>query len=277
MTEVGPPLSREQLGRYLAALGVPRRAPSREALDELVTAHLTRVPFENVSKLCYRRRLGLTGLPPLDLFLEGLERHRLGGTCYSNNCHLWSLLVSLGYEARLCGADMSKPDVHAVIVVRLEGRELLVDGGYGAPFFVPLPLDVGLVEAIAWGQERYLLHPRDAAGRSRLVVTRDGVEKHGYVVKPTPRLPEDFRRVIADSFRPEATFMNAIAIYRFERQRSLALRNLRLIESTPEGFTSRSLKDRDELVAVVEARFGIPAELVKEAVGGLRDLKDVWA
>ena len=71
-----------------AALGVPRREPGPAALDELVAAHVTRVPFENVSKLYRLRRLGLAGLPPLDVFLDGIERYRLGGTCYSNNCHL---------------------------------------------------------------------------------------------------------------------------------------------------------------------------------------------
>lgn len=45
--------------RYLRALGVPRRPPGREALAEIVAAHVTRVPFENVSKLLRFRDLGL--------------------------------------------------------------------------------------------------------------------------------------------------------------------------------------------------------------------------
>jgi arylamine N-acetyltransferase len=45
------PLPRAAVERYLAALGVPRREPSPPALAELVFAHVTRVPFENVSKL----------------------------------------------------------------------------------------------------------------------------------------------------------------------------------------------------------------------------------
>ena len=66
------------------------------------------------------------------------------------------------YEARLCGADMSRPDVHAVIMVCLEGREHLVDAGYGAPFFSPLPLDLGRDQVVAWGHESYVLKPREA-------------------------------------------------------------------------------------------------------------------
>jgi arylamine N-acetyltransferase len=266
----------ELVDRYLAALGVPRREPGRGALDELVAAHLTRVPFENLSKLYRLKRLGLAGLPPLELFLEGIERHRLGGTCYSNNCHLWSLLTSLGYQAHLCGADMSQPDVHVVIMVRLDGRELLVDAGYGAPFLSPLPLDVHEDQAIAWGHESYLLRPRDAAGCSRLELVVDGVVTHGYLARPTPRLPAHFEGVIAASFRPEATFMNAVAIYRFERDRALVIRNLRLIEATRREFTSRALTDRRELAEVAEARFGIPAAIVAEAVEGMGELREIW-
>lgn len=270
-------LPAQDVDRYLSALGVPRRAPDREALHELVAAHVTRVPFENLSKLYRWKRLGLARLPPLDLFLDGVERCGLGGTCYSNNCHLWSLLVSLGYEARLCGADMSQPDVHVVIMVGLEGSEFLVDAGYGAPFLSPLPRGADRDLVVAWGHESYVLKPRDAAGCSRLELHRDGRVKHGYLAKPKPRLPSHFEGVVADSFRPDATFMNAVAFYRFERHRSLAIRNLKLIESTPQSFTVRALRDRGELAEAAEQRFGVPAAIVQEALADLRHLQDPWA
>ena len=41
----------ELFSRYLALLGVPRREPGLDALREIVRVHLTRIPFENVSKL----------------------------------------------------------------------------------------------------------------------------------------------------------------------------------------------------------------------------------
>lgn len=272
----GAALPAELVDRYLSVLGLRRRPPSREALDELVAAHVTNVPFENVSKLYRLKRLGLAGLPSLDLFLEGIERYRLGGTCYANNCHFWSLLVSLGYQARLCGADMRHQDVHVVIIATLDDREFLVDGGYGAPFLTPLARDVHVDQVVAWGNERYVLKPRDEAGCSRLELYRDGVRRHGYLVKPMPRVPEFFRHVIADSFLPDATFMNAVALYRFDRHGSLAIRNLRLIESTPDASTVRALRDTDELAAVAEERFGVPAWVVLEAVSGIPRLQDAW-
>jgi arylamine N-acetyltransferase len=63
---------------------------------------------------------------------------------------------------------MSAPDVHMVNIVTLDGRPYLADVGYAAPFLAPLPLDLAQDQEIAWGRERYVLKPRDAAGRSLL-------------------------------------------------------------------------------------------------------------
>lgn len=85
-----------------------------------------------------------------------------------------------------------------------------------------------------------------------------------------------FRDVIAESFRPDDTFMNAVTICRFEPHGALVVRNLDLLQVTPRTFTSRAIPDREALVALVEERFGIPAGIVAEAVGALRDLRDAW-
>jgi arylamine N-acetyltransferase len=73
--------------------------------------HLTRVPFENISKLYKQQHHGLTGLPSIELYLDGIERYHFGGTCYSNNFHFYSLLAALGYDVKLCAADTKTPDV----------------------------------------------------------------------------------------------------------------------------------------------------------------------
>ncbi len=64
--------------RYLHLLGVERETPSLDALTRLVRAHLYHVPFENVSKLYNRKRLGFIGLPSLEQYLDGIEHHHFG-------------------------------------------------------------------------------------------------------------------------------------------------------------------------------------------------------
>lgn len=261
--------------RYLRLLGVPRKEPSLPALSELVFAHLTRVPFENISKLYRWKRQGLTALPPLPQFLEGIEQCKFGGTCYSNNFHFYTLLADLHYDVQLRAADMSTPNVHMVSVVRIEGHEYLVDAGYAAPFLSPMPLDLSKDYVVCLGRDRYVLRSKDEAGRSRLELYRDGALKHGYLVKPGPRTIEDFRPVITDSFRSTATFLNSILLARFWWDRSLVIHNFTLIESRGRQCQTRALR-RDEVGAEIHQQFGMPPEIVADAIENLHDLQDAW-
>lgn len=134
--------------RYLGVLGIEPGEPSSSLLAELVSAQLVTAPFENISKLYRFRTRGSTTITDLRQYLDGIEGWRLGGTCYVNNYHLFSLLDRLGFEVSLCGADMNHPDVHMVSMVKIEGREFMVDVGYAAPFFRPLPRDLDELIAV---------------------------------------------------------------------------------------------------------------------------------
>ncbi len=264
------------LEHYLSIVGVQRRKPNVDALCELVRAHLLHIPFENISKLYYKKHLGLRGLPSLGLFLDGIERFHFGGTCYANNYYFYQLLANLGYQIRLCGADMSNPDVHMVSMVTVEKREYLVDVGYAAPFLEPLPRDLATDYSIVLGRDRYVLKPRDAEGCSRLELYREGKLKHGYLAKPWPKQIRDFEQVIADSYRKDATFMNALLLTRFFPNRSLVIHNLTVIESEGAVSRNRTLISRDELAQVINEHFAIPRDLVMDTVKELGQLGDAW-
>jgi len=263
------------LARYRQLLGVASEPTSLQHLTALTGAQLRRVPFENLGKLLRRRRGLPPALPTLQEHLDGIEHHRLGGTCYANNHYLNELLRFLGYDARLCGADMSQPDVHLVNIVALEGREYLVDGGYGAPFLEPIPLDAAENQVVTLGRDRYVLEPRQAEGRSRLVHYREGRVRHGYEINPRPRCIEEFMSVVTDSFRDDAVFMNIVRFVHFTLTGSLSLRNLGLVVSDGDRWREEHLADREELCTTVAPRLGIAPELMREATTGL-DLEAVW-
>ncbi len=271
------PLPEEVVDHYLTILGVVPREPSLEALRELLAAHLTHIPFENISKLYYRKRLGLVNLPPIQLYLDGIDKYHFGGTCYSNNYHFHLLLRNLGYEARLCAADMKTPQVHALNMIAVEGREYLADTGYAAPLLEPIPRDLAADYEITLGRDRYVLKPQDANGCSRLELYRDGVLRHGYLAKPTPRKIEDFGEVIGASFSANATFLNSVLLVRFYPGRSVLIHNLALVESEGNKSALRALADREELITAIEQRFGMPREILCDAVGQLGNLQDAWS
>lgn len=271
-----PAMSSDLLERYLTLLGVQRRKPSFDALCEIVQSHLMRVPFENISKLYYRKDQTLLGQPNLDQYLEGIERFHFGGTCYANNYFLYQLLANLGYQIKLCGADMGNPDVHLVSMVTVEKREYLIDVGYAAPFLSPLPLDLATDYVIELGRERYVLKSKDAEGCSRLELYRHGTLKHGYLAKPAPRQIQEFEHIIIDSFREDATFMNALLLTRFSPNLSIVIHNLTVIESRGTESSTHILANQNELIQAVYEHFAISKEFTEGALKKIGLLGDAW-
>jgi arylamine N-acetyltransferase len=259
----------EPVERYLSILGCDRLPPTLENLRRLVRAQIVAVPFENISKLSLRAARSATKIPTLDEHLDGIERHRFGGTCYANNSYLAWLLQQLGYEVTIHGAAMSRPDVHMVSIVRLEGRHYLVDCGYSAPFFEPMPLDLDRELEIFWGRARYVLHPRDADGRSRMDLYRDEELIHGYTVDPTPRKLEHFETEISESYSERATFMKVAVVERFFDDRSVRYHNFTVTESRRESSRVITLPNRDALASAIASGTGMTLAVVRKALEGL--------
>lgn len=266
----------DEAARYLEALGLERRPPTREALAGILTAHLDRVPFENISKLQRAHRDLPPGLPSRDEFLDAVVRDRLGGTCYLLNPLLGELLLALGYRCELRGADMDQPDVHVVNVVELDGASWLVDVGYGAPFFAPLPLDMATDVGFHHGPDTYVLRPRGADGRSRLDHCRGGEVIHGYTVKPGARRAAEFAPIVVDSYRTDSTFLNQLRVVRHRSGRSVALRDFTVkavVGGKPEQWT---LPGRRAVREFVTEEFGITTAVLDEALAELAVRSAAW-
>jgi arylamine N-acetyltransferase len=270
-------MSHTTLEHFRKLLGIPNSEPSYDALKYAVTSYITRVPFENISKLYYKDDPSVDGVPSLEKYVEGIEKYHFGGTCYVNNPHMFQLLRHLGYDVRLCGADMENPDVHIVCIVTIDGREYLVDSGYAAPFLEPLPRDLNEDVAIINGHDCYYLRPQDENGHSRMDLYRDGEPFHGYTAKPTGRDVSFFSDTIAHSFSDEATFMNSLLLVRFYPGQSVRIHNLEVTES--EGAESKvtELSGLDELPGAIEEIFQIPREISRKAISGLSELGNPWS
>ena len=260
--------------KYLKLLGIDSAEPTAGFLSKIVRAHLIKVPFENISKLLYKKR-GMNNIPDLSMYLEGIERYNFGGTCYANNYYLFSLLKHLGYDIKLCGADMRSPDVHLISIVRINDKEFIVDVGYAAPFFNPLPRDMFKDYVINSGNEQYLIIPKDKEEKTRVEQYYDGKLLHWYTAKPAPRKIEEFRKVIKDSYANDAVFMNAIRITKFSENGSLVLKNLSLTETSGNKSSTRKIS-RAKIAKVIEEKFEIPLDVVKEAINSIKELKDIY-
>ena len=262
--------------KYLEILKISKRNPSIGALTQIVKAHLTTIPFENISKIYYKSIYGLTTIPDFDLYIEGISKHNFGGTCYSNNYYLNQLLNFLGYDVRLCGADMTNPDVHIVNIVSIDNGDYLVDVGYAAPFLKPIPLDLKEEYKIAWGSDEYIILPKTEIGYSELKMFRNGKIMHGYIAKPYPRSISEFKNVIKESFRESASFLNAILLVRFKPKSSIMIHNFSSVEANNLISKNIKLKSKEELIDNIYMHFAIPKDIVKESLNHIRNFEDAW-
>jgi len=78
----------ELLDRYCRLLGLERKKPDLEFLGELLYAQISKIPFENISKIYFKKQSGICGMVDFEMYLNGIENHHFGGTCYALNYYL---------------------------------------------------------------------------------------------------------------------------------------------------------------------------------------------
>lgn len=129
-------LTPEQTRAYLDRIGISTEPDATlPALDELVWAHQTAVPFETVG---VHRGSGEPDLATEALF-EKVVTRRLGGYCFELNKLFAALLESLGFAVRpalsraVRGREGRMPINHRGIIVTIDGDDYTVDVGFGGP------------------------------------------------------------------------------------------------------------------------------------------------
>ena len=129
-------LTASQTQSILDYLSVKLSKPSVRFLNQLINAHVRRIPWESVTRILKRRGTPVTAnCPRLPAeFWEDAMTTGSGGTCFENNYAFYSLLTSLGFQGYLTLNDMGETrGCHGAIVILAAGRKYLVD--------VSLPFD----------------------------------------------------------------------------------------------------------------------------------------
>ena len=114
--------------RRIGIAGVPE--PTRENLDRLIYAHLTHVPYENLS-YCIEKKCPDLTIPAL--FDKIVTRGR-GGYCFELNGLFYALLLELGYDAYPVACRMwlglgQLPVGHRASIVTIDGEKYFADVG----------------------------------------------------------------------------------------------------------------------------------------------------
>ena len=129
-------MDQQQLEKYLDRIGYTGgRDLTRETLDGLIRAHISTVPFENITVFDFGE---VPSIDPDDLYEKIVERRR-GGYCFELNTLFLHLLTAMGFEAFPVVARVAKipgptrPYAHKGVIASAEGKQWYCDVGFGGP------------------------------------------------------------------------------------------------------------------------------------------------
>ena len=152
-------LSLGLLERVLMRLGMSDRpAPTLDGLQTLYAAWCRKVPFDNVRKLIHVHNHDPGPLPGDEAtdFFNAWLTYGTGGTCWTGNGALYTLLVSLGFQAsRGMGTMLVAPHIppnHGTVLVAWGETRYVVDASI--LHSAPLPLEASTPTGVthpAWG------------------------------------------------------------------------------------------------------------------------------
>ncbi len=267
---------KQDLEKYLELLEIEFICPDYATLSQILKQNFRKIPFENISKLHYRKNYGLVHLPDLNLYLQSNKDFNFGGTCYTINYFLYKLLRYLGYKVKLCAADMDRVNAHMVIVVIINDIEYLVDAGYAAPLFDPVSLNHANEQTIKYGMDEYVVCPRDRKKGTYVKMYRRNKLKDFYYLKPARRKISDFDLRIIESFSSESTFLNSLLLSKSRNDHFICIHNYHVITSYTNSFQLEIISSQENLIRLIEHKFGIPAFIITDALMEIRSYSDAW-
>ena len=199
----------------LDALELSAEAPSHAYLERVFARFLSRVPFENASKILRHADVPDSAEKPRtpDVFWSGFLELGTGGTCYARVAAFDVLLRSLGFATRKALGRVQADFDHAALLVEAGGREWLADVGFPLPGLLPASggeVDTGTASLAAVESSRGLevrFTSGVPEGPRRLEIFRDAVAE------------EDFLSRWRATFRPDSKFLTAVSLHRHDSTR----------------------------------------------------------
>lgn len=259
-------MNAQQLTAYLQRVSLTASPDSTLAgASALHRAHLLHIPFESLDI-----HLGVEITLDADRLREKLVGRHRGGFCYENNLLFAEALAAVGFQvdllsARVAGNDgYGPPFDHLVLRVELDGREHLLDVGFGEGFRSPLPVDG------EWHEETpsapYRVVPEGAELR---VENRDSDSVIAdYLVDLTLREASEFAEMCRyQQTSPDSGFTRRWTASITTPRGRVTVVPWQLIETIDGVKTSTNITTRSQLAELLSDRFGI-AHVDLEPLGG---------
>ncbi|CAG2134822.1 Arylamine N-acetyltransferase [Cupriavidus yeoncheonensis] len=269
-------LDPNRLDAYLARLGIATPpSPTLEALDALIAAQLTHIPFENIDPL-----LGSPVRIDIDAVFDKLVTRRRGGYCFELNTLLAAALTALGYAVTPLAArvrwgvadTVQTLASHMLLRVEVAHRSYLADVGFGGPTpYQALPMSTPPARSFPY---RLVAAPEDTmAGAFHCqdleVRGAEGwLKVYRFDLSPQPWI--DFiPRNWYISTHPDSIFTQRLMLARTDGDLRLTLANGDLAERSANGSSRRqTLASADDVIDALVNRFQLELDAeVRDRLG----------
>lgn len=255
---------------YLKLLGLTQELPTYAFLEKLCTAHLSTLPFENISKMIYFRdkQKNHFEIPSIETFIQNHHKYHFGGTCYTLNSSLYQLLDQLGFSCYLIKLGKG----HMGILVELDKEKVYVDCGASAPIFRPVYFERDPQNVSQFGEDKVHILPADPETGQykyvRYIQGKQSGEDWEFNVREKCTM-QDFQTIIEQSNEPKTTFMKLLRcqLWQLDKKRSVSLVDNQFSIRYADGtMTKSTLHSLAEIEDVIATEFLLPKLPVREAV-----------
>ena len=226
-------------------------------LHALHRAHLDAIPYENLDLMLGRPiRVDLASLQ------EKLVDRRRGGYCFEHNTLFAGVLAELGFPVTLLTARVwlrgripTAPRTHMVLRVEADGEPWIADVGFGsAGPLTPLPLRPGHEER--QGGWSFRLIEDDLYHVLQTHHLGEWRDLYGFTLEPHDPVDIELANHWT-STHPTSMFRMFAIANRVGEDLRLRLVDRSLAEIRPDGEETTTIAGDEELLAVLDERFGL--------------------
>jgi N-hydroxyarylamine O-acetyltransferase len=255
------------LAGYLHRIGYDgEREPTRPVLAALVSRHVASIPFENIDAFLGRR----PSLEPADVERK-LVRDGRGGWCFEQNLLFGNALRALGFEVTDLAArvlwnrpqDSIPQRTHRMLVVSIDGREWLVDVGFGGQMLTGV-LDLHSEAEQQTTHEPFRLRRMGADRVLESWVQGDWKPLCRFDLQP--QLPIDFEAANYQlSHDPASHFTQGLVVSRVAANGRHVMRGTELGFHRLGGDTSRRALAAEEIIPALREVMGLRIDAALQA------------
>ncbi|WP_414833045.1 arylamine N-acetyltransferase family protein [Afifella sp. YEN Y35] len=258
------------LETYLARIGLSQGPATLEGLTALQRAQMATIAFEDIEPY-----LGIVPDLSPNAIWQKLVIRRRGGYCFELNGLFGAALKALGFTARpvlarvRMGAATGGIRAHLAWIATLEGRDYLVDAGFGGPGpFGPLELVMNEEQTVAGATFRFT---HDAATGETLLQRREGeqfLQLFGFDDGPFTAIDIESANYLCTHWRAGAPFPDNLMLSLTRPEAQLTLMNRTAKRVSADGVTKDwQIASPAELERLVVEGFGLNYE--RRVIGAL--------